>query len=298
MRPIPSILVLTIVVLALLLPLRPSAAEEPGDEETEVEAPPMSRAAKLAQEFSDPLTTLPQLFTQDAYTPANFGTAGQANRVIVRAIVPRIPRFSLLPFVQLVRPSLSLVTVPTGKGSATRTAFGDMQLFDIAVLPGSSREKGFLMGLGPVFIFPTATDKLAGQGAWQVGPAFGWIYKGIPGVLLGGLIQNPISFAYTSHDRQSASTLLIQPIVLAYLGHGFYVKSADATTTISWYHRSLTTLPISFGLGYVMVREDRPPLNLFVTGEWMAYRQFAPFAPQTTIRFGMTIGFPQFRPWK
>ena len=298
MRPIPSILVLTIVVLALLLPLRPSAAEEPGDEETEVEAPPMSRAAKLAQEFSDPLTTLPQLFTQDAYTPANFGTAGQANRVIVRAIVPRIPRFSLLPFVQLVRPSLSLVTVPTGKGSATRTAFGDMQLFDIAVLPGSSREKGFLMGLGPVFIFPTATDKLAGQGAWQVGPAFGWIYKGIPGVLLGGLIQNPISFAYTSHDRQSASTLLIQPIVLTYLGHGFYVKSADATTTISWYHRSLTTLPISFGLGYVMVREDRPPLNLFVTGEWMAYRQFAPFAPQTTIRFGMTIGFPQFRPWK
>jgi len=298
MRPILSTLALTIVVLALLVPLRPSAAQEAAEDETEVKAPPMSRAAKLAEEFSDPLTTLPQLFAQDAYTPANFGTAGQANRVIVRAIIPRIPRFSLLPFVQLVRPSFSLVTVPTGKGSATRTAFGDMQLFDIAVLPGSSRERGFLMGLGPVFIFPTATDKLAGQGAWQVGPAFGWIYKGIPGILIGGLIQNPISFAYTSHDRQSASTLLLQPIFLAYLGHGFYVKSADATTTISWYHGSLTTLPISFGLGYVMVREDRPPLNLFVTGEWMAYRQFAPFAPQTTIRFGMTIGFPQFRPWK
>jgi hypothetical protein len=29
----------------------------------------------------------------------------------------------------------------------------------------------------------------------------------------------------------------------------------------------------------------------------MAYRQFAPVAPQTTVRFGVTIAFPQFRPW-
>src|SRR6266481_829884 len=61
-------------------------------------------AAKLAQEFNDPLTTLPQLFVQDAYTPANYGTQAQANHVSVRLIVPRIPRYSLLPFVQLIRP--------------------------------------------------------------------------------------------------------------------------------------------------------------------------------------------------
>ena len=29
----------------------------------------------------------------------------------------------------------------------------------------------------------------------------------------------------------------------------------------------------------------------------MIYRQFAPVAPQTTINFGMTVAFPQFRPW-
>jgi hypothetical protein len=34
-----------------------------------------------------------------------------------------------------------------------------------------------------------------------------------------------------------------------------------------------------------------------VTGEWTAYRQFAPVAPQTTVRFGLTIAFPDFRPW-
>jgi hypothetical protein len=256
-----------------------------------------SRKAKLAAEFSDPLTTLPQIFTQDAYSPANYGTEAQTNRAILRIIIPRLPRYSLFPFVQLVRPSFFLVTVPTGRGGATRTEFGDMQLFDLAVVPWPGRETGLMMGVGPAFVFPTATDKTAGQGAWQVGPAFGAIYKGLPRILLGCLIQNPISFAYTSPNRQPLNTLLVQPVVLAYLKWGFYVKSADATWTLGWRHGTATTLPLSFGLGYVIVREDLPPINLFVSGEWTAYRQYAPLTPQTTVRFGLTVAFPEWRPW-
>jgi hypothetical protein len=253
---------------------------------------------KLAKEFTDPLTTLPQIFLQDAYTPANYGTDAQTNRVVARVIIPRVPKYSLLPFVQLVRPSFFLVTVPKGKGGATRTAFGDMQLFDVAVLPWPSPESGLRMAVGPVFVFPTATDKAAGQGAWQVGPTFAAIYKGVPWLLAGCLIQNPISFAYTSPDRQPVSTLIFQPVLLAALPSGWYVKSADASWTLSWRHGTPTLVPLSFGIGRVLVREGLPPINLFVSGEWMAYRQFAPAAPQTTVRFGMTIGFPDFRPWK
>jgi len=278
------------VLLAGLLLCRPPVALA----EAETPSPSLS---KLAEDFSDPLTTLPQLFVQDAYTPANYGTDAQTNRVIARLIVPRVPRTSLLPFVQLIRPSFSLVTGPTGRGGATRTEFGDMQLFDLAVIPWPGRDSGLLMGVGPVFVFPTATDENAGQRAWQVGPAFGTIYKGIPGLILGCLIQNPISFAYTNRNARPVSTLLFQPVVLRYLGRGFYVKSADATWTMGWRDGTATTLPLSLGLGYVMVREDRPPLNLFVSGEWMAYRRDAPIAPQTTVRFGMSIAFPQLRPW-
>jgi hypothetical protein len=273
----------------LLLTQMPAGASE-------AEAPE-SATAKLAQEFSDPLTTLPQVFIQDAYTPVSYGTAAPTNRVIARLIVPRVPKFSLLPVVQLIRPSFFLVTVPAGRGSATRTAFGDMQLFDLAVIPWPARKTGLFMGVGPVFVFPTATDKLAGQGAWQVGPAFAAIYKGIPGLLLGCLIQNPISFAYTSPDRRPVSALLVQPVLLAYIGHGFYVKSADATWTMDWRHGTPTTLPLSLGVGYVRVREGWPPINVFVSGEWMAYRQYAPIAAQTTVRFGMTIAFPELKPW-
>jgi hypothetical protein len=29
----------------------------------------------------------------------------------------------------------------------------------------------------------------------------------------------------------------------------------------------------------------------------MAYRQYAPIAAQTTVRLGMTMAFPELKPW-
>ena len=276
------------LLAALLAVAAPAAFAQ--DEE------PSLSVTRLAEEFSDPLTTLPQLFLQDAYTPSNYGIDASTNRVIARLIVPRLPKYSLFPFVQLVRPSLSLVTVPE-PGGGTRTEFGDMQLFDLAVIPWPGKDSGLFMGVGPVFVFPTATDRVAGQGAWQVGPAFGAIYKGLPGWLFGCLIQNPISFAYTSPDRPRVGVLTIQPILFRHVWRGLYVKSGDASWAFNWRQNSSITLPLSFGVGWVIVREGLSPINLFVSGEWMAYRRDAPVAPQTTVRFGMTVAFPQWRPW-
>ncbi len=280
-----------VLVLATCLGGSPVLAQEREDEAG------ARSAAELAAEFSDPLTTLPQVFLQDAYSPANYGIRSYANRVIGRIIVPRLPQFSLFPFTQLLRPSFSLVTVPDGRGGP-QTALGDMQLFDLAVIPWPGRETGLLMGVGPVLVFPTATDRLAGEGSWQAGPAFGVIYKGLPGWLFGCLVQDPISFAYASPHRQPVGYLSVQPIVLRHLWRGLYVKSGDASWVVDWRNRASTTLPLSFGVGWVVVRPDLPPLNFFVAGEWTAYRHDAPITPQTTVRFGLTVAFPQWRPWR
>jgi hypothetical protein len=64
-----------------------------------------------------------------------------------------------------------------------------------------------------------------------------------------------------------------------------------------WHEGDATTLPLSLGLGYIVLRKDQPPINLFVSGEWMAYRQNAPVAPHTTVRFGLTVAFPELSPW-
>jgi hypothetical protein len=282
-----ALLALTMVLLVL----------DPGAVFAQAQAAGQGRQdlEKLAEEFTDPLTTLPQAFFRDDYTPANYGTKVQLNRALLRAIIPRVPRLSLFPFVQLIRPTFSVVTVPTSKPGQTRTEFGDMELFDLAVLPWPREGTGLKIGVGPTFVFPTATSKTAGQGAWQVGPACGAVYPGIPGFLAGFLLQNPISFAYTSPHRSPVSTLEFQPIAILHVWRGWYVRSAESTWMFNWHQHSATTLPISFGVGDIVVRPGLPPLNLYVSGQWMVYRQFAPILSQTTVTFGLTMAFPQLR---
>ena len=251
---------------------------------------------KLEVEFTDPLTTLPQLFIKDAYTPANFGTHLQTNETLLRAIIPRVPPYALLPFVQLIRPTFSLVTEPSSRGGS-RTEFGDTQLFDLAVLPWPEPKYHLKLGVGPILVFPTATSRSAGQGSWQAGPAVGGLYSGIPWLVMGFLYQNPISFAYTGSNRKPVSTVQFQPVLLLHLFRGWYVRSADATWLCGWRSRSTTLIPLSIGVGRVIVRPGLPPLNFYVSGQWTAYRQFAPVAPQTTVNFGITVAFPEIEDW-
>jgi hypothetical protein len=202
------------------------------------------------------------------------------------------PPYTLLPFMQLIRPTFALVTVPSSRGGS-RTEFGDVPLFDLAALPWPDPKKtGLLVGVGPTFVFPTATSRSAGQGAWQAGPALGAVYGGIPGLLVGFIAQNPIGFAYTSPHRPPQNTFLFQPVLAWHLWDKWYLRSAEANWAIGWHRRSPTMLPLSLGIGRTLVRPGLPPMSFFVTGEWMLYRQFAPLAPQTTINFGMSMAFP------
>ena len=252
---------------------------------------------QLERDFTDPLSTLPQLQIRDSFSPANYGTHVQTNQLIVRPIIPRVPPYSLLPFNQLLRPTFALVTVPSARGGS-RTEFGDLPFFDLALLPWiNPKNSGFLVGVGPAMVFPTATSRSAGQGAWQAGPALGAIYTGVPGLLVGFILQNPVSFAYTSPDRRPLNTLQFQPVLALHLWDKWYLRSAEANWSMGWRHNAPTTLPLSLGLGRTYVHAGLPPMSFFVTGQWMAYRQFAPIAPQTTVNFGMIVGFPQFRQW-
>jgi hypothetical protein len=269
------------------------------------QTPPSVQAQEeqLEREFTNPLTTMPQVIIRYSYTPANYGPCTrlacvrdyETNQFTIRPLIPRIPPNTLLPLTQLLRPTFALVTVPSSRGG-TRTEFGDLPMFDIAVLPWPDRQKtGILLGIGPTFVFPTATSKSAGQVAWQAGPALGVIYAGVPGLLIGFIAQNPISFAYTSPNRPPQNTFQLQPVLALHLWGKWYLRSAEAEWAMGWHHHSPTTLPLSLGIGRTLVHPGLPPMSLFVAGQWMAYRQFAPIAPQTTINFGLTVAFPGLR---
>jgi hypothetical protein len=121
---------------------------------------------------------------------------------------------------------------------------------------------------------------------------------------MGFLLQNPISFAYTSRRRPPQNTLEFLPALALHVWKGWYLRSAEATWAFGWRHHSATVLPLSLGIGDVIVRPGLPPLNFYlpplnfyVTGQWTVYRKFAPIASQTGVNFGLIAAFPEFRKW-
>ena len=83
-------------------------------------------------------------------------------------------------------------------------------------------------------------------------------------------------------------------MVLFSFWDGWYLRSADATWVYGWRPRAPSLLPLSLGVGRVMVRPDLPPLNSYVSGQWMAYHQNSPIASHGSVNCGVTIAFSQF----
>src|ERR1700730_17714885 len=251
-----------------------------------------SEEDRLAEEVDDPTAILTQLKFQDLYTPENFKSSAQTNQVDLKFVLP-IGRCSFLPFKQIIRPTFKVQTLAISQTSnSTITEFADMELLDLFVSNWPDPKKtGFGWGIGPTFIFPTGRVPKAGNHAWQAGPAAAVGYRGIPHLMVGFLFQNPISFAYTNSSATPQSQMQFQPLVSYTLGGAWFVKSADSTWKVNLRHGTSTTIPISLGFGRVWKMEGLE-VNAWTSGEWTAYRQYSNITPKYTVRFGLTLLFP------
>jgi hypothetical protein len=247
----------------------------------------------LVDKVNDPTASLTQFKIQDIYTPAEYGTNAQPNTLQFRPLFAVRPEL-FTPLEQLIRPSIQIVTVPRNKGASTTTALDDFQLLDLFVMPWpDANETRLRWGIGPYFVFPTSTSQFTGKGAWQVGPAWAFGYRGIPRLQIAGLFQQATSFAYSSSHSVPVSSLQIQPILTYQLDHGWYLKSADATWKINYRHNTSTEIPLSAGFGKVWKFGEGYAIDTSVSAEWMVYRQFDPQTEQFTLRFGVSMLLPQ-----
>jgi len=247
----------------------------------------------LAEKVNDPTANLTQVTIQDLYAPAEYGTNAQPNTLQIRPLIAVRPQL-FTPLEQLIRPTFEVVTVPRGKGASTTTALGDMQLFDLFVMPWpNSEETRFRWGIGPYFVFPTSTTQFSGQGAWQMGPAAAFSFRQIPRLNIAGLFQQATSFAYTSSRSVPVTSLTIQPVLTYQLGRGWYLKSSDSTWTINFRHNTSTRVPLSAGFGKVWKFGEGYSINASFSGEWMAYRQFSTQADQFRLIFQVGLLLPQ-----
>ncbi len=174
-------------------------------------------------------------------------------------------------------------------GQGSDYGLGDINL---SLFVGPSKPGSLIWGMGPVFMFPTATDDRLGTDKWGVGPAAVGLTMRGPWVF-GLLAQNIWSFAGDS-DRDDVNQSLLQYFVNYNLPNGWYLSSSPIITA-NWKADSDNTWTIPFGGGVGrLFRIGKLPVNMSIQA---FYNVEEPdnLGPDWTLRFQVQALFPKGR---
>ena len=136
-----------------------------------------------------------------------------------------------------------------GIGDTTFTAF---------LSPGKPGK--FIWGIGPAFLFPTASSPELGSGQWGLGPSLVGLYMG-KHVVAGALINNIWSVGGWSNKTVNFMTL--QPFFNYNFPGGWYLTTSPIITA-NWAadsSRDVWTVPIGGGFGKI-IHAGKLPINL------------------------------------
>ena len=203
-----------------------------------------------AEEATEPLPEPWTFNVQPTYTRQNGG--GGTGYLQLQPIL----RFDLgLPLA--MRFEWPIPKVDYQQSGSTVAGVGDLTWLTVLFL-GQSERWGKL-GLGSVFVFPTASQEQLGQGKYQVGPALYYVNKAVRGWQFALLAQQFFSFA-GDPGRSDISQLKLQPFVTAYLPDSWYVESKPVITLDFKKHTS--SVPLDLVIGRVVAGR----WNLYVEG--------------------------------
>jgi len=185
---------------------------------------------------------------------------------------------------------LSTVRDPFGR----TTGFGDITYVGLVSprKPNKAAEGIFVWGAGPTLIFPTASEKVLGQGKYQAGPAAVAAYIGKKWAF-GLFPQHWWSFAGDS-DRESTSQSNIQYFI--YYNITDTVKiGMSPNVTIDWKADSgeQVTLPVGLGINW-MTKMGKLPVRLGIEGYCSVVHPHDGMSSRMSVRLTVTPVIPTF----
>jgi len=172
----------------------------------------------------------------------------------------------------------------------TTTGFGDTILMEM-LAPTPRLAGKWLLGIGPTFIFPTASSDFTGQGKWQAGPAVVVGYLSEKWIL-GAFVQNWTSFAGDS-NRPDVNQMNLQPIAAYFLPDGWSI-GYSGNVLANWKSdsaRDVWTVPIGIGIGKV-VKLGPLPVKIALGVQYMVHHP-RNFGQQWNIQLGVTPVIPK-----
>ena len=243
------------------------------------EPAPAPDRSTLVRQANAPISNIFQVRMQDSFLPEFTDVDGEGNVLTVSMTMP-LPKYRVLP-----RPQLSVLTMPA---AVTRpdgtTGFGDLRFLNIVVMGTSPT---MLWGIGPSFVFPTASEPTTGQGKWQLGPAaaIGFVRRRWTA---GVVAQNPISFA-GDDEREPTSALTLLPFVTYQLGGGWFLRS-QPQIGFNW-RTGGQIVPLDLGAGRLF-KLGGQNVSAFVEPFWNVVTDGP--TPRYGIMFGIALLYPDF----
>ncbi|HAR96508.1 MAG TPA: hypothetical protein DCR97_11185 [Deltaproteobacteria bacterium] len=263
--------ILTLTCMIVILFATPLwAADAPATAEGQAEG----SLTELNKQLTNPISSLWSLSFQQNNFMLDMGT-GQPDHWNSNLIFqPVLPVALTKNWNLITRPVLTLfnsVSHPNSHkpGDIDRTtAFGDTVLLEL-LSPSPKFVGNWLLGLGPTFIFPTASSKYTGQDKWQVGPAalVGYLSEKW---ILGALVQNWQSFAGTG-DRDT-NQMNLQPIAAYFLPNGWSIGYSGNILANWKADKAGDTWTVPLGVGISKVVKVGPlPVRLQLAGQYMVH---------------------------
>ena len=125
---------------------------------------------KLAKALNNPLTSVWNYTLQNNLYLLDGSPSNEMRGQYVVNLLPTLPLPLTTDWNLITEPAIPFVISPdlTPGGWDRVSGYGDMGL--TAILSATSKSE-FQWGIGPTFIFPTASSDALGQGKWQFGPA-------------------------------------------------------------------------------------------------------------------------------
>jgi hypothetical protein len=169
------------------------------------------------------------------------------------------------------------------------TGFGDTVLVEL-LSPSPKLAGPWLLGMGPTFIFPTASNARLGQNKWQLGPAgvIGYLGdKWIAGVF-------PQQWWSTGGPGSNTTSQMNLQYFFSYFPAAGWSVGTSPNILVNWYAaKSSNKLTFPIGLNVAKVVKVGPlPVKFSVQGQYMPVHPDV-FGQKWNLQFSMTPVIPK-----
>jgi hypothetical protein len=241
-------------------------------------------ADELAKKLSNPVASLisvPFQFNGDF----NYGTQdGTRVNLNIQPVIPVSISENWNMIVRVIVPVTEQDDLLGDSGHQFGLGDTTPSLFFSPKVPTSS---GWIWGVGPGFLIPTATDDLLGTGKWGLGPT-AVVLKQTPTGWTYGALVNQIWSVGGQSGRPDVSSMFLQPFIAKGLGQG-RTLTFNFESTYDWENEKWS---VPFNMQYSKVMKWGDQL-VSVSGGARVWLETPGKGPDWGLRFVITLLFPQ-----